>query len=268
MNKKPIALIALCVLVTFSGCTGIFDAPQNSSIDTTPNGSTIEITDYPSSYSEDGVSDVESAINSHEESLFMAGSWAVNVTSTMNSNRTTEIKTQTAVANNTTSRSILAYESGELRQVFYNNKSETFVRREGSRRVAHRYDADLGYSASESTYSYFLPGFLDRLNYTQTAVSNKSGTLHITYTATEKEKDILNQTDSGVNQSISDIESQFTVTETGMIKEFTLNGTVQSDNSESEISFRYIISDIGITTVEYPEWLDEAKSELGITKGE
>ncbi|WP_135536199.1 DUF7537 family lipoprotein [Halostella pelagica] len=59
--------------------------------------------------------------------------------------------------------------------------------------------------------------------------------------------------------NISDLSATLLVTEDGVMYEYTVDYTRESDSTQ-ELSLRYATRDIGSTTVEEPDWLDEAQS--------
>ncbi|WP_121820645.1 DUF7537 family lipoprotein [Halostella salina] len=58
----------------------------------------------------------------------------------------------------------------------------------------------------------------------------------------------------------SDVSATLLVSEDGVMHEYTLDYTQESSGATQEISLRYAATEVGSTTVEEPDWLDEARN--------
>lgn len=259
MRRHILVAVVFSVLVLTAGCSGILQgedtSPATSDDSATPDA---EFEEYPTGFSDDGITDAEAAVGAHKSATLARSSWTVSYTTVAESDERTQTVTQSRQVNHADSTELETVNSSFGTQEFYTVGSEGWSRQTANNETRYT-TIQQGYNSSDAVQARMLTEFLGNVTYTQADVAEREGMSYATYTATDIPE---GSTFAGTNESsLENLSSQVVVAEDGRITEFSFSATaVSKDQPDSDVTIELRFSEYGTTTVEEPDWLDEAKN--------
>ncbi|UPM41784.1 DUF7537 family lipoprotein [Halocatena salina] len=254
MNSRSQLVLAVVLVIGLAGCSGL-----------SPFGSG---TAYPDGYNESGITDPETAANQHSNALSEYDSYTQTMNIT-NPNRqvTMNLTVRVDEANKQSGADIKANREGQevMRMEMYQKNNTTYEKTQMPL---------LGtvYNTTEQSFSSFKA---NQTNTTDTekwfsnvsfeeadTVTRNDETLY-KYNATgvDNAKAFTNVSGSTTIDSVESFNATLLVDKEGILRSFSFDITATSFGETQEMSAEIRTTDIGSTTVNEPEWIEEAKSQ-------
>lgn len=274
MNPRQLSIICLVVLIGLAGCSGLSPLGGDTSDagtatnqpETTDNGETDEAdVSYPTGYAESGIIDPATAADQHRAALAEHDNHTRNLTIVDNASQT-EIQVTTLVddAEERADSKTTATRSG-------NQMINGMEYHEGG--VTYKKDELVGeeiYSTSEEPFSSFeanrsnvsdIDALLANITVEDAeTVTRDDETLH-RYNATDVDdpEAFVSTVQPTDIDAVESFDATLLVDEEGLIREFrsTTTYTERGETHEATIEFQF--TDIGSTTVEKPDWVENAR---------
>lgn len=250
--RRTVAVLAVVALVALAGCSALPVGGDDASNDAESNDEapTLESVAYPDGYDQSGVTDTQAALDSHNASTADAAGFHLSAsmratvdTSDGEETRTLSLeRTVDNAAGTEYSRLELSQGSSET---YRTADGQVYVRIDDGSNVA--YDTSRPEAASTVSVANFR-GVFDSAAFTADSVRTEGETTLITYTADE-----LRDGDDAVEN----VSAELVVDTEGRIHSLSISYDV-TNGADIDAEFVFDYRD---TTVEQPDWLDEARQQ-------
>lgn len=274
-GRYRVAIIATTLLVILAGCSTVLPGSESAAYTTSGddlNGSTL---------SQDHVSQLEEA--GSYTTLMTLDVESVNQSASIESTTRVDLDPERALRTSIITADLFG--GAELRTDTFTANDETYRRLEFDQgdqpsvqyshaTAPYQDQGELGTTPvnfTETMNARLARSAGDSIQWTQTGTVERNGTTLTRYEASGQESfaDFRNQTVIGpsdgnltdLNASVSEISAVMFVNRNGLVREFSfeLNGT--RDGGPVSLSFAVEIVDVSATTVEDPDWLEEARQQ-------
>lgn len=263
VRRSTVAVFLVVVLVLLSGCSAVLDGGNGNG-----NGTAADVTptpapasfDYADGYGQDGVTDGQAAVDSHESALIDHGSYAGTYTYRINQSAG---MTNVEVENSVDFDAEQGYQRVDVDDPRYNAEVEVY-RNSTTRHERSEFDNRTSLNRSEQAFEPtdltaidpVRPLLLNVSEY-EASMGERNGDTVIVY-----EKPSAEGVDSfyGINESanITSFSATLAVDSDGIVRssEYELEYTTRGE--ERVLTVQYSLSEFGETTLDRPEWVDEA----------
>ncbi|PSP56753.1 hypothetical protein BRC82_01370 [Halobacteriales archaeon QS_1_67_19] len=254
MKRTALLMVAVGCLVALAGCSGAISDVG----DTTTDDATTDDVEYPAGVSENDTN--VSALTAAHDRQLENRSFTLEVNSTVNASTGNQTITMTAAVGPDRDQ-VLVNGSARNQQVSaYMTDEKRYTRltvgdREPQYRVTERTPDQMQLFSGSFAGTTYLDRFAAEANFTPTDVRTVDGTTLIVL-----EADGSNATDTE-RANVTDYEATLLVDEDGVVHSATVDVSAARDGQQIRTRFSMNVSAIGETTVEEPDWLDEAKNE-------
>ncbi|WP_254536323.1 DUF7537 family lipoprotein [Halomarina litorea] len=219
----------------------------------------------------------------HTENLRDAGSFTVtlngssavgNDTSSQQTVIRADLEANRTYQRSQVDQSLRGQSSGVVSELYLDNGSgyARFVLGSGNQSQAQYQTVDLsqlppGSSAPSERFLTLDQSFAitEGANWTQQGTESFRGTTVTRYTIEGDYNE--SALTGGTAANVSDFEATLLVTADGTVRSFGFNATVEQQGRTVNASNTIVVSDIGSTSVEEPDWLDEARNATGNRSG-
>jgi hypothetical protein len=249
MRRKALLLLAVGCLVALAGCSGALSGA-------TGDDATLEDVSYPDGVSENGTN--VSALAAGHTAALENSSFTLSIESTQNTSMGNQSVRMAAAmtadrdrlhANITSASrdiSVYATEEKQFRRVVADGES--------SYRVTERTPEAMQFVPPSYSGARYVEQFGSMANFTPTEVREVDGTTLVALEANESDVDV-----SG-DVNVTDYDATILVDERGAIHRISVEAETTQNDQSARIAFSMEISDVGETSVEEPNWLDEARN--------
>lgn len=216
---------------------------------------------YPDGYNETTITDPDTAMDQHVSALFARDNFTKVVNSTEHTlDMSQEITSQVNVANERAALRVDGFGDASDSEV-YHAENTSYVKQTGV--------SEPGYSAQNESFSQLresmsesdLKKQLTDPNYEGTGTVTRNDETLFRYNATSVDDADGFLIEQLSTDNIESFNATLLVDEEGIIRSLTATIAYSFDSETYEATIRYHITDIDSTTVEEPDWLEEAKSE-------
>lgn len=246
--RKPIAVLAVGVLVLLAGCSAVPFA----------GGSGEEIPSDEQS--------AEEFKQAHASALEEQGSFTTTVEVTQSQGDKSQTNTYMYEVDTASNQALSTVETPASAIQLYTAGDTTFVQQSAGNQTAYQmdsapYDAAVQpVTTEEATLSNaVLP--IGNVTYQETGTKMYNGVEVTVYEANEEEaKKALGGSDES-KTTVESFESEIYVDENGIVRYQTVSYKMSANGKTLEASLELEITDVGSTTVEEPDWIDTAKEQ-------
>lgn len=249
MRRKALLLLAVGCLVALAGCSGALSGA-------TGDDATLEDVSYPDGVSENGTN--VSALAAGHTAALENSSFTLSFESTQNSSMGNQsVRMDTAMtADRDQIRANLS--SGERDISVYLTEDEQFRRvvadGDPSYRVSERTPEAMQFVPPSYSGARYVEQFGSMANFTPTEAREVDGTTFVVLEADESD------VDAPEDVNVTDYDATILVDEQGAIHRISVEAETTQNDQSARIAFSMEISDVGETSVEEPNWLDEARN--------
>lgn len=254
MNSRSKLVLAVVLVIGLAGCSGLSPFGSGSA--------------YPDGYNESEITDPETAAEQHSEALSEYDSYTQNLNIT-SSNQEIEMNMSVQVDGSNKQASAgttLSQEDEEVVEVeMYQDDNTTYEKTETPL-------FGTVYNMTDESFSTFLGNVTndtDKAELFSNANFEEGGTVThndetlYRYNATEVDdpEEFLNLSESSEADSVESFNATLLVDEEGIMRSLTIDMTTTTLGETEEISLELRITELDSTTVEEPDWLEEAESK-------
>lgn len=252
-NKRPVALTAAIALLAFTaGCAGFLDGESDSGYEA--NGSEL-----------DGATLTNQTADAAESS----GSYSLNLSKTLTAERQGETLTDrtdeewridfesgTGIRSTEATQSVDGSDQSASVSVY--TDGNTSYRRQNSSNGASYDMQEGGYSTAGGTawvntteFVQNYTGYVDEFGWERNGTQTVDGVTVTQYAVTQ----------NGTSAGLGNVSGQMLVDGDGVVRELTLNYTLTNASPSTRVDLSIVLSDVGSTTVEEPDWVSEAEAQ-------
>lgn len=254
MNSRSKLVLAVVLVIGLAGCSGLSPFGSGSA--------------YPDGYNESEITDPETAAEQHNQALSEYDSYTqkMNITS---SNQGVEMNMSVQVDESNKQASAdtkLNKEDEEvMRLEMYQDGNTTYEKTETPL-------FGTVYNTTDESFSTFLGNetnntdkaeLFSNANFEEGGTVTRNDETLYRYNATEVDdpEEFINLSESSEADSVESFNATLLVDEEGIMRSLTIDMTTTTLGETQEISAEIRITDLDSTTVEEPDWLEEAESE-------
>lgn len=275
-GAKLLAVLGLVLMVVIAGCSGLNplgsgDPPSDEKTETDRKTKTSEVT-YPAGFSPEGVTDPEKAAQNHNKKLSEHDSFTQNVELNTVISGVEASGKALRKADVKNKHSHVVHDVKVLGQTFRHYES---YQSEGTEYTMNQSSGgDVTYNVSERPFnlndtreSTEIRDRLESANFGKAKEIRRDGKTVLRYKAKNTSNaDPFIIDDSVSNPTVSDFNATLFVAQNGIIQEFRYSITYSSDEMDQQTdSVTYKTTNLDSTTVEKPDWVDEAKAQSSIS---
>jgi hypothetical protein len=269
MHRRA-ATALLVAMVALAGCSlpggdlGMGDDPNEAGTD---DGSTPTATpefEYPAGFSEDGVDDVEVALEGHTVALANSSGFALAYSAAVDSEERSSVLTydervepraeEALVRVNVTSGNV----SGHYEQYYTADSIYVKAKRPGSENVTYSNESR-PYDVSQFVGAEgFIRPVLENVTFESSRVVTRDGDRVVEYDDGRLREAGRLPTGDIESGDVTEFSAAMEVHPDGTIRAIQYEATVEEDGRERHLSISIQVTDVGATTVDAPEWTDRA----------
>lgn len=280
--KRPVALLAVVVLVSLAGCSAlpVWDeggpdatpdpdgstpaptatpTPTGGSSDSVPSadpdadpGEGPADADYPDGYGPSGVTDAGTAVTTHIDALAGYEGYIFSYDSLIEEGDANTTFTYQQIVDRADERAYVIQDTGEASQVSYFEDDRVYIRVESGGEVRYN-DSDRAYNMSEFSGIQFVGPLLANVEYGDATVHDTEEGTFYSY-ASENVTNPGAILRSDVDRSeIDSFETSIVIDERGTIRRAAF--IVESDRT---VSVQMGFGELNSTTVQRPDWFEQA----------
>lgn len=262
MHRRTAAIVVLVAALLVAGCAGATDGGPGGTDRAADSAGSGGATPTPGPPVYDLPLDGDTVSTAHDEALQAAGSFTVdtNVTVVDGSSGEAFAVVATAAVDLERGTTLLRGTAGALEgQTTYVGPNGTAYQRveTDAGEVQYRQLAD----APDASGYFELPveTLVEEANFTYAGRDRVAGTPVSVYEVTDLDEavapgQVAEVPDAGVNA----FEVRLAISDDGLIRQFDYHVEVEIDGTTRTIAMSFVFRDVGTTTVEPPDWLDEA----------
>lgn len=254
--KRALAVVALGLVVVVAGCGGGGTAtPQSPAASSTPSAAG-DVT-YPPGVTDEGVTDPAALLSAHRSGL-SGQSLRVAIGYEVTANGTGQRANFSGRVDPSSDRALLHVSVADGRADYYAEGNETYARQVVGGETTYRSDVDApGLSGQRLGSDQFVESALRTANFTPSGTVTRDGTELVELVVT----DVQRQFASAGRNATRTVEGRLLVDEDGVVRHVTVRATVETAaGGRYEYGVEVHLAGVGATTVERPDWLDEARS--------
>lgn len=259
MHRRTAAVVVLVAALLLAGCSG---ATDDGSSGTDPAGS-AGATPTPGPPVYELPLDGEAVSTNHEEALSAAGSFTAETDVSIVEGSSGESVTVVATSAVDLERGTMLVDGtvgGTASQTTYVGPDGTAYQRleTGSGEVQYQQLPD----APDATGYFQLPvaTLVEEANFTYAGRDRVAGTSVAVYEVTDLESLVAPVQASEVpDASVNAFEVRMAISDDGLIRQFDYRVEAEIDDTTRTVAMSIVFRDVGTTTVEPPDWLDEAR---------
>lgn len=252
VSRSTIAVTLVVALAMLGGCSGLLGDGGTSSADSPDEF------DYADGFDADGVTDGEAAAESYRRALSNKSSYTVNYQQNL-SGADANVKYDVVYRVDIDGKR--AYQRVEMPDQNY--EVESF--QEGDQRVVRESNAgnediateDAAFDLDNLTGSGLFSQLLTESADYETSVTEREGTAVVRYetSGNESARNILDLGD----RTPTEFSARFTVDSEGLVRTANYDLTYRNENGQEQtITLAFELSDVDDTSVDRPDWADEA----------
>lgn len=249
MRRKALLLIAVGCLVALAGCSGALSSSSG-------DDATLEDVSYPDGVSENGTN--VSALAAGHSAALENSSFTLSIESTQNTSAGNRSVRMDAAMTADRDRLRANLTAAQRSISLYATEDEQFRRTvadgEPSYRVSNRTPRGMQFIPPSYSGARYVEQFGSLANFTPSDVREVDGTTLIVLTANESAVDAP----EGVN--VTDYDATILVDEQGTIHRISVEAETTQNDQKAHIAFSMNVSDVNETSVDEPNWLDEARN--------
>ena len=263
VKRSTLAVSLVVVLVLLSGCSAVLDEGGNGN----GNGAETDAPDspeqfeYADGFGPDGVTDGQQAVESYQSAVEARGSY----TSTYSYDvRASDGNSSVDVENRVDFESQQGYQRFDIDSPEYSGWMESYyeddTRYRRSEIDGERSNVSVdeqNFTTAELTSTDPLRALLLNVSAYETSTEQRDGTTVAVYEAsgTEGVDSFYNIDESA---DISAFSATFAVDSEGLVRSATYDITYTNEGEQETVTMEFELRDLGETSVERPEWVDEA----------
>lgn len=270
MKTRQLLVLCLVVMIGLAGCSGISPLGGDTETDTNQTDTADNTSDeadvsYPAGYDETGITDPETAADQHNQALSEYDTYARNLTLGDEASQT-EINTASMIdgAEQRGTSETTAIRDGTL-AIEENQYHEDGVTYEKSSIV----DTDL-YNSTEEPFSSFeannsntsnIEKMLENVSVESAGTVTRGGDTLYQYNATgvDNAEPFVSTVQPVEIDAVESFNATLLVDEEGIIRQFESTTTYTEAGERWNATVAVQFTDVGSTSVEEPDWLENAK---------
>ncbi|PSQ44619.1 hypothetical protein BRD14_00805 [Halobacteriales archaeon SW_5_68_122] len=263
-KRSTLAVSLVVVLFLLSGCSAVLDGGNGSgagSSDATDAPDGPEGFEYANGFGPDGVTDGQQAVETHQSALKTRGSYMGTYSY---DGRGSDGNTSVDVESRVDFESQQGYQRYDVDSPEYSGWGESYYEDDTQYRRSEINGERSGVSMEEQNFTTAeltstnpIRALLLNVSAYETSVEQRDGTTVAVYEASGTEG-----VDSfyGVNESadVSAFSATFAVDSEGLVRSATYEITYTDEGEEQTVTMEFELTGLGETSVERPDWVDEA----------
>ena len=263
VKRSTLAISLVVVLVLLSGCSAVLDGGNGDG-----NGAGTEVPDsaeefdYADGFSPNGVTDGQQALESHQSALEARGSYTGTYSYDV---RASDGNSTLDVENRVDFESQQGYQRFDVDSPAYSGWVESYyeddTRYRRSEIGGERSNVSVeeqNFTTAELTSTGPIRPLLSDVSSYEVSTEQRDGTTVAVYerSGTEGIDSFYNVDESA---DISSFSATFAVDSEGVIRSASYDITYTTEGEEQTVTMEFELSDLGETSVERPDWADEAR---------
>lgn len=264
VKRLTLAVSLVVVLFLLSGCSAVLDGGNGSgagSGDATDAPDGPEGFEYADGFGPDGVTDGQQAIETHQSALKARGSYTGTYSY---DGRASNGNTSVDVENRVDFESQQGYQRYDVDSPGYSGWGESYYEDDTQYRRSEINGERSGVSVEEQNFTTAeltstnpIRALLLNVSAYETSVEQRDGTTVAVYEASGTEGV---GSFYGVNESanVSAFSATFAVDSEGLVRSATYEITYTDKGEEQTVTMEFELTGLGETSVERPDWVDEA----------
>lgn len=273
MRRRAVTLLVV-LLVALSGCslpTGDFvstDTPADSDGDAddtpTPSPSPTPEAEYPAGYAGSGVEDVDAAVDGHRSALADADGFQLVYSAAVEGGGPSSLLTYDQRVQPDEERALLRVNvtsgeaSGFYAQYYADDTMYVQSRRPNQQETSYSNVSQEFQVEQFIGAEAFVRPILENVTFESSQVVTRDGRRVIEFDDARLGEDGSLPTGRLQSGNVSEFSATMAVDPDGYVRAIEYRATVLQDGSERQLSVTFRVTDVGETTVERPEWVDEA----------
>lgn len=270
MKRTQLLTVLTVVLVLLAGCSSITGTdPGQTTAQTTTAEPTLNDVTYPSGVNESGITNSSALVQAHSEALAdksVSYKWSTN-TSFTGTESADSVQTDIEMRmkdNPDSNRTWLALDYSGGSVALYTTDERSYAKQvaggETSYEVSESSDS-FRYSTANRGWSNMLEGTLSYASFKPTDVVVRDGKTLIKLEMTEA----VDRYQLNTENASMTYDGEMLIDEQGTVHHSEVEITIENDEAGYTYNYHSTtdIQNVGSTTVDEPEWLDEAKSTTG-----
>lgn len=261
MHRRTTPILLLVVALLVAGCAGaVDDGPSDADAPAASDGAD---TPTPAGPVYELPLDGATIATAHEQTLASAGSFTVETNVTVESTDDGGFSVQTTSAVDRERGTMLVRgTTGEIagQTTYVAPDGTAYQRLETATGEAH-YQQMADAPAVSGYFELPVTDLVDQATFTYVGRSQVAGVSVAVYEVTDLEELVapgqVSGTDTG---SLQAFEVRMAISDDGLIRQFHYHVETEIDDTSRTITTSILFRDVGTTTVEPPDWLDEAKA--------
>jgi len=265
VKRSTLAVSLVVVLVLLSGCSAVLDDGGNGNGagngDATDAPDSPEEFEYADGFGPDGVTDGQQAVETYQSALEARGSYTGTYSY---DGRASDGNTSVDVENRVDFESQQGYQRFDIDSPEYSGWMESYyeddTRYRRSEIDGERSNVSVdeqNFTTAELTSTDPLRALLLNVSAYETSTEQRDGTTVAVYEAsgTEGVDSFYNIDESA---DISAFSATFAVDSEGLVRSATYDITYTNEGEEQTVTMEFELTGLGETSVERPDWVDEA----------
>ncbi|MFB6110952.1 MAG: hypothetical protein ABEJ35_00285 [Halobacteriaceae archaeon] len=278
MARRPLAAVAVALLVVLAGCGGVLggdggDGGGTTTAPTSNPGGSPGDGPLPPGVTNSGIANSTALTNAHEAGLSTDGftaSYEISVTLSSSQGTRTQALTQTIRATSGLTRffvnSTTTQGSQTVSSEYWGNETLALVRNEIGGQTQYQTLPDSINRSSRFTLASSLGQLLQIADYSVTGRETVDGQTLVTLTADSVNSSLGSGQGGVINaENVSNVSSTAVITTDGIIQEFTLSFNATTANGEASYQISFEVTGQGGVSVSRPAWVGQALSNVTIT---
>jgi len=263
VKRSTLAVSLVVVLVLLSGCSAVLDGGNGvGNGDATDAPDSPEEFDYADGFGPDGVTDGQQAVETYQSAVKAQGSYTGTHSYDV---RASDGNTSVDVENRVDFESQQGHQRFDVDSPEYSGWVESYyeddTRYQRSEIDGQRSNVSVNeqnFTTAELTSTDPIRALLSNVSAYETSVEQRGGTTVAVYEASGTEGI---EAFYGINEStdISAFSATFVVDSEGLVRSATYDITYTNESEEQTVTMEFELTGLGETSVERPDWVDEAR---------
>ena len=265
VKRSTLAVSLVVVLVLLSGCSTVLDGGNGAGTETPVSA---EEFDYADGFGPNGITDGQQAVESYQSALKARGSYTGTYSYDVQAsggNSTVDVENRVDFESQIDFESQQGYQRFDVDSPMYSGWIESYYEDDmqyrrsevGGERSNVSVD-EQNFTTAELTSTDPIRPLLSNVSSYEVSIEQRDGTTVAVYerSGTEGIDSFYNVDESA---DISSFSATFAVDSEGVIHSASYDITYTTEGEEQTVTVEFELSDLGETSVERPDWADEAR---------